>query len=1288
MSDNSIAKGLKARANARKANRNNPAPGMGPSYGQGGVMSQYNNWNFGISYGNNLDREWQDFSSGAFGPLLPIQPMGIDAPVTESGRPEPRRMQYPVGWNMPMGQPGSEGLKLVSFANLRAYADMYSVVRAAIQVRKEEILGLDWDIVPTDEAARDMRGDISKHDDFQDRRAKALKFFKRPDPNYHDFSGWLGAVLEDVFVVDALSLYIHPSRVPGKGLLGSDLAALEVLDGTTIRPLLDVRGGTPRPPAPGYQQYLWGVPRTDLMDIILEADIEEMDEPVADYRADQLLYLPYTRRSWTPYGFPGIERAIVPVMTGLRRQQYQLEFFSEGTIPGQFIIPGDDISTPQQIRQLQDTLNALAGDQAWKHKIIVLPRGSDAKPQKPIELAGQIDDVLLNMICMAYDVMPMELGVGASKSSSQGAADSAAKASSDINKRKALKPMLQWLKTSIFDHILQDICRQDDMQFIWSGLENNEDEESMANNFKTLISTGILSIDEARSQMGLNPWGLPLTSDPVYMSATGVSTLGNIDPAAADAQLSGDALATNTTSPSGQGQAAVPAQVALPGQLPQGKDKAPPVLQGGQEAAAGATSTGTPGIGGRPKGGGGGAPAIVQPNSNSSTPLHGSGKKQKKAVSKAVQSEFDALRRFLKKGKPIAKWSPEFIPEDAFEVVKTLMSQGSNFNVAINKGKQVVRIADRVANRKESISEISDHVVTSLNLLANEINNPQVGMIGFIDYGVKVLQHGYHASLNAGARNAALTHSKVSAITPHDFKVLAYRRAQGQRDFLTGLAQDLKGSDLTKGAVTRAKLAQRLNLYARTLVPAYEQGFGLAVLSGQALGNSTLAEDNQDNATVDPTTVDDYSALDDMYNNDAVDTTDTTDATDMTDMTDGGDGMSSLLELAGMVGIGLLAGAIGADLMGDNGEMTADDGGDFETAPSSVIIWHTESDNPCDLCAERDGEMYTIDTLPCWPGDGGFGEFCEGAANCNCVLEYADPADVTAGDIADNPFSDVSVPFYAQRYAEENALDQAAVDARAEDIASVALDSPSAAADMATRDALYGVSYTRTGPGGRYDISAAAEPNLVKSDNPLIAVVWNYLKQHYKKSIIKWVKDADWSFEPKVSLDDVILARPESTISEKHVAEIKQDILNGKMIHPVILVKTDKGFVVADGNHRITALRELNEKTVAAYIATDTEKDGPWNSEMQDDSMKKFAGTEVVKSYDSQAAYKSIDLDVLKSLQVGDILTDDGTVIFSSVKPTSAAIAVVKYLPTGRILPGQELIVTEIVDNEVVLEIL
>ena len=1272
MSEDSVIKGLKARANAQRggAQRGGAQGGMGaptgplPSnYASGGVMSQYNEWNFGISYGNALPRSWDTFLSGAFGPMAPIQPMGIDAPQTDSGRPEPRRMQYPIAWNMPMGQPGSEGLKLVSFANLRAYADMYSVVRACIQVRKEEILGLDWDITPTDDAARGMRGDLDKHDDFQERRLEALKFFKRPDPNYHDFSGWMSAVLEDVFVVDALALYLHPPRVDGKGVLGSNLAALEVLDGTTIRPMLDIRGGTPRPPDVAYQQYLWGIPRVDMMDIILESDIQEMDDPVDEYRADQLLYLPYTRRSWTPYGFPGIERAIIPVMTGLRRQQFQLDFYSEGTIPGQFIIPGDDISTPQQIRQLQDTLNAIAGDQAWKHKIIVLPRGSDTKPQKPIDLASGFDETITQMICMAYDVMPMELGMssGSSSSQSSGAASQMAKASQEISQRKALKPMLQWLKNAIFDHILQDIFMQEDMQFVWIGMEDSKDEETMADNFKTMISTGILSIDEARTQMGLNPWGLPLTSDPVYATATGLTTLGAIDPSVADAML-GETVV-------GEAGANAPQQVTMTENInTDGTESSGPA-----PAPKPASSAGTPGIGGRPKtdgtpaGVGGGAPSVTQPAKGTSTPLHGNSKKnpkQTKALEIAVTSELDLIRRTLKKGRSLDGWKTEFVSSSVLGKIKKSYEESKDASLAIAIGKAAFRNEQRVLTRKETINEISAHVFDSIQHLASNINNPQIGMIKFIDGSTKILQHGYHATLNAGARDASSMYEKVSAVTPFSFKTIAEARAENQRGYLTGLAQDIISGE------SDAKIANRLNLYVRSLVPAYEQGFGLAVISGQAIGNSTLGKRgssapftfSNDNLFAQDEPVDDYAALDDMYPEDSMGMTDVVDTTDTSN-----DGVDLF---AGLLGIGMFL----DNLLG--GDITEADSEDFLNSPNATIIWNAEGEDPCALCIERDGEEYTIETLPCWPGDGGFGEFCEGAANCNCTLEYVEGDQSTT---ADNPFSTDSVDFYAQRAAEEAAFDQQAIDARAADIAAVAEENPDAAARMAQRDMLYGVPNTNDA------YYASEEPSIIKKETgSLEDAAWYYLKSHYKKRAIQWVKEATWTFNNKLNIDDLILMRKPDNIDKDKVAEIKEEFANGRTVHPIVVVKTSEGYEVADGNHRITALKELGIKTVAAYVASGVGDFGPWVTMMQDNSLKKF----VAPTQESFVAYKALDPSALAILQVGDVVSDGEMTVFSSAKPVAEAYAIVKYLPSGRLLPGQELIVTDITGNEVTLEIL
>ncbi len=55
--------------------------------------------------------------------------------------------------------------------------------------------------------------------------------------------------------------------------------------------------------------------------------------------------------------------------------------------------------------------------------------------------------------------------------------------------------------------------------------------------------------------------------------------------------------------------------------------------------------------------------------------------------------------------------------------------------------------------------------------------------------------------------------------------------------------------------------------------------------------------------------------------------------------------------------------------------------------PRAEIVWHTE-DDPCDLCASRDGVRYAMQDLPGWPGDGSFGDLCEGGPNCRCSLTY------------------------------------------------------------------------------------------------------------------------------------------------------------------------------------------------------------------------------------------------------------------------------------------------------------
>lgn len=624
-------------ARAHKSNPTNPnaagsAPFGGPGVGST-IQSQYAAWNAGQP-ATSLPRPASVFTDATFGPLAPMDVYGINTP-NDDGLPDPRRWEYPVSWNMPSGVPGNEGTKLAPFQTLRDVCLLYSLAAACVDLRINEIRGLGWDIGPTKEAEKAMQGSPSLHGDFAKRRAEAMRFWKRPDYNFSDMSSWLATLLYEAFTVDAMSLYLWPTKMKGKGLLGSNLANLTVIDGTSIKPMMDVYGGVPRPPSVAYQQYMYGVPRTDLMtlpDPELLMEVDDNDEGlIAKYRSNQLLYLPYNPRIRSPYGLAPIERALIPAMAGLQRQRSQLEYYTEGTIPGAYISPGIDMTMDQQ-RTLQSALNAIAGDPAQKYKIVVLPQGSRVDPMKPADLADAFDEIVAVQMCMAFGVMPMELGISPKVSTTQspGAANQMAKASQSINERKALKPFLLFLKQTIFDNVLQNICGQADMEWKWEGLDEGVDEESMVNILVSKINAGLASVDEGRSQLGEQPWGVPMTSEPVVMTPTGYLALGHIDP-----------------------------------------DTGKPVA-GGEQPSADAGAAPKPGGGGPDVGPGKPKPAPSEGSSGSApTPGHAgaqvgaqasdqavgaSGQTGGGQDSKAALAELDQLRRRLKQGRDISGW--------------------------------------------------------------------------------------------------------------------------------------------------------------------------------------------------------------------------------------------------------------------------------------------------------------------------------------------------------------------------------------------------------------------------------------------------------------------------------------------------------------------------------------------------------------------------------------------------------------------------------------------------------
>lgn len=688
-----------------------PAPQIPGAPYYGGISPLVQELTSGGSTGPGYSGTWSsflprppaDFTQGAFGPFSPILPVPVDQPEPD-GRPEPRREQYEVGWNLPVGQPGTEGLKLADFSTLRTLADLYSVARACIELRKDEIKGLEWDILPTHEAAKAMRSSKSLASDFGKRRAEAIRFFRHPDPDYFNWGNWLSDVMEQIFVYDALSIVLRPKwgKGRGKGLLGSDLDSLNLIDGATIRPLYDLSGARPRPPAPGYQQYIYGVPRTDLMSVITHRDLEDGRLTGAEwkkYRGDQLLYLPTVPRRWTPYGFAPVERALIPVMSGLQKQAYQLDYFREGTVPAVFVSPGDLATTPTQVRELQDALNAIAGDPAWHHKIIVLPPGSKVDPQRQAQLADQFDEIVRCDVCMAFGVNPMELGISPRVSStvSSGSANQMAKMSQGSQERKATKPTLRFL-ADIMDYVLHHVAGQDDMRFVFEGLDEDEDAETLTQTLILQIGGGLRSVDEGREELGLQPWGLPETQDPGWATPMGFVPLGQVGAGGAaaagpqpDAAHPGLA-APPGTEPGAPGKPAAPAKPGSdPGQSPgheaaeaaQDETDRKPGTMERQTAAKAGRAVGVPGDEGSigPSPAQYGKPHVYARDVQSGagncvcgrhlgSSVHtqaapGLDVPDQERLAKAARSaahELESLARHLRKGRAITTWEARHIP--------------------------------------------------------------------------------------------------------------------------------------------------------------------------------------------------------------------------------------------------------------------------------------------------------------------------------------------------------------------------------------------------------------------------------------------------------------------------------------------------------------------------------------------------------------------------------------------------------------------------------------------------
>ena len=448
-----------------------------------------------------------------FGPGLPITPGAIN-PLRPDGRPDPRRFEYQVAQNINVTE-----TRLISFKTLRAAADQIDILRRCVEVTKSKLSGLDWDIVLGSDASEKIsaqsggdhvRAMAKAREKYTDEINRVREFWENPDrANGLTFTDWLMIAAEETLVIDALAIFPQPT-------VGGDLYGLQILDGATIKPLIDDRGMRPTPPTAAYQQILYGFPRSEFS--------ANADDPAADgeFTADDLAYMVRNRRTTSVYGYSPVERALPLADIYLRRQQWIRAEYTDGVMPDlMFTTDAEWGTNPDLLRAYENILNDdLAGQTEQRKRARLLPTGLT-----PISNEGYgekfkdtLDDYLITSICGHFGVQPSEIGF-APKGGLGGAGYEASRA--ETAEAIGIQPLANWYSKMItnLSYAYLGMPRELEFKLMTS---KRLDNEANARKSQIEVTSAGKTINERRSELGLPLLDTPQADMPLLVAGADI----------------------------------------------------------------------------------------------------------------------------------------------------------------------------------------------------------------------------------------------------------------------------------------------------------------------------------------------------------------------------------------------------------------------------------------------------------------------------------------------------------------------------------------------------------------------------------------------------------------------------------------------------------------------------------------------------------------------------------------------------------------------------------------------
>ena len=471
----------------------------------------------------------------AMGPGVPLVPVPLDP---ADPRAPFRRYQYDISHNLNINQ------RQALWNTLRGAAQGIDVLARCIQIRTADVIRMDLTFGVSQDAISNIMvaNNISASEASKIARTlyapevdRMKQFWENPYPeDNRTWEEFLAEMMWQLLVFDGLAI------APAFNL-GAKCIGLEIIDAPTINILLDNGGRRPLPPAPAFQQNLWGYVRTEAVGNQLKGkSFQDGGAPYDVTAADVLSYFILNPRTNTPYGWSPVETSLPIADLYAEYQKWQISEFKSGTTSKLYFESSDEAITIQNLSTVERMLNEQrAGITDARYQMKIIPPGlTNPYEPKTIEEVYKADyaEHWLKQIASFFNIAPAQLGViaraglGGGKGASEGAADETESISS--------KPQNRQLEGIINSLSRQHLGCDRNVVAMLKNDEGSQDRLEQANAFKVLIDNAMMTPNQAAQELGFALSTEPEADELAYVTATGpVFLKGLLDAQATSQEL-------------------------------------------------------------------------------------------------------------------------------------------------------------------------------------------------------------------------------------------------------------------------------------------------------------------------------------------------------------------------------------------------------------------------------------------------------------------------------------------------------------------------------------------------------------------------------------------------------------------------------------------------------------------------------------------------------------------------------------------------------------------------------